>query len=372
MDFGVRRSSRTRKDAVLDFQEQGPTKKRALRKCKTYVKEQQDDKEEEHQQLQQQEDPQGYSEERKPEEEPHKEDHQFVTRPPAKSDEHQQIQEEEPQEEIDHRSVTLPLEKSEEHQEEEEDPSVTLPPGHEVEDEVAGTGSLDLIPVDISSSPEERKPQADPLSLLQPVFKSNYQVKFPQESLKVMMDAAVVFKSALVSHLENLVPSLDIATMVQSANECFERMRGLGVDYQTFHGQISRLIEYYQKLKEFTEVKNLELEAAYEVSVIEADDAKNELHRAENDLLSAQTNNNLTSKRIKELKESLGQLKAQDDMERSRIVTLTAERDHRREANSCSLRKVDRLYSECEGNKKREDATREEIQRQLSRLRGLE
>lgn len=227
-----------------------------------------------------------------------------------------------------------------------------------------------MIPIDICSW-EEMKPIADPLSLLQPVSKPNYQlVKVPQESLKQIMDVADIFKSALVSHLENLAHSLDIATMVRSANECFKRMTALEVDYQTFHGQISRLIEYYQKLKESTEGKNLELEAAYEASVIEADDAKNELQRAETDLLSAETNNNSTREKIKELKESLAQLKAQDAAERNRFVSLTAERDRCHEAHLCSIRKVDRLYFEHEGKVQRGNAIREEIETLLRRLKG--
>lgn len=43
MNFSLRRSTRTRKNEVLDFQDPMPTKKRTLSKCKTDVKEQQNE-----------------------------------------------------------------------------------------------------------------------------------------------------------------------------------------------------------------------------------------------------------------------------------------------------------------------------------------
>lgn len=174
-----------------------------------------------------------------------------------------------------------------------------------------------------------------------------------------------------MSHLKKSARKLDIADMVKAANECFTRLRTLEVDYQAFHGEVYRLIEYCQKLKEANEGKNLGLKEAYENSVIDANDAKDKLHRAENDLFSAQTLHNLRRRKIKDLREMLGTLEAEEPMERNRLATLTAEKNRCHEAHSRSKNKVDRLSSELDGIKKQYDATKEEVWRSLSRLRGL-
>lgn len=93
------------------------------------------------------------------------------------------------------------------------------------------------------------------------------------------------------------------------------------------------------------------LEAAYEESVNKDHEAKEELHRAENDLLSVQTNHNLKERKITELTEMLGTLEEEVALERTRLETLTAKRNCCHKAHMLSKRKVARLYSEVKGVK---------------------
>lgn len=66
--------------------------------------------------------------------------------------------------------------------------------------------------------------------------------------------------------------------------------------------------------------------------MVNADDLKEVLLRAKRELIIAQTNNNLTRKKIEELKAILGGLKKVDARERDGLAALTAERDHCNEA----------------------------------------
>lgn len=113
-----------------------------------------------------------------------------------------------------------------------------------------------MIPLDTCSSPEQTKPEVDLLSWLEPVSKVRCPIKVPQGSLRKLVDAAIVFKDALVAYLEETAHNLDIADMVQNANECFTRLRALEVDYRPFHGEVCTFIRKYLELKEAAKEKN--------------------------------------------------------------------------------------------------------------------
>ncbi|XP_074355149.1 uncharacterized protein LOC141693862 isoform X2 [Apium graveolens] len=231
-----------------------------------------------------------------------------------------------------------------------------------------------VVPLDICSSPEETKPEVDILSWLEPVSKARCPIKGPRESLKKLVDAAVVFKDALVAYLEETAQNLDIADMVQNANECFTRLRGLEVDYRLFHGEVCTFIKNHLELKEATKEKNTlasRLRADYEDSMVNADDKKEVLLRAKNKLISAQTTNNLTAKKNKELTAILGRLKKVDAMERDGLAALTAGRDHCNETYLLAEKIVEETGARLEGINQRYDVAEQETQRSLGRLREL-
>lgn len=217
--------------------------------------------------------------------------------------------------------------------------------------------------------------EVDHLSWLEPASRPNYHFKIPQESLKKFMDVASVLKAGLVSHLEQSAHKLDIADMVQNANECFTRLRCLGLDYQPFHSEVSKLIKYYQELKEAVKEKNtltyLRLMTDHENSVVNANDAKEVLLRAISNLISAQTNNNLTRTRIKELTEMLGRLQMKESMERDGLEALTAERDRCNGAYSLAEKNVEETAARLEVIKERYDVAEKEIRSSLDRLQDL-
>ncbi|KAK1355029.1 hypothetical protein POM88_048285 [Heracleum sosnowskyi] len=231
--------------------------------------------------------------------------------------------------------------------------------GHENEAEVENMRREEVMPLVISSDEEETKPQIDHLSMLMSVSKLPSHIQTSQKNLEILMAAAVVLKDELLSHLVKTAHKLDTADMVRSANKCFTRLKSLKVDYGAFHGEVRELIKYFQELKEANEKNtcpDMGLKVAYEKSMSDVNNAREELANAERNLINAQTNHNSTMQRIEKLIAMTHRLKEEADKERNGIENLASKKNHYDEVLSLAEKRKDRY---------------EKIQKSLGRLQDL-
>lgn len=237
-----------------------------------------------------------------------------------------------------------------------------------IDDAVAGRGKEaqfenmrgeEEMPLDISSDDEETKPRVDHLSMLMSVSRQPFHIETSHKNYEILMNAAVVLKDDLVSHLEKAAHKLDIVDMVRSANKCFIGLKSLKVDYGAFYGEVRKLIEYFQELQKANDKNTcteLGLTVAYEKSLSDFHEAMEELITAGCNLSNAKTSYDSAIEKIEMLKRMLQRAEEEATLARVEIEKLTSRRDHCDEAYSLAGRS-----KECY----------EKIQSSFSQLRDL-
>ncbi|KAK1355030.1 hypothetical protein POM88_048286 [Heracleum sosnowskyi] len=249
--------------------------------------------------------------------------------------------------------------------EEQEPPTITTGHLNEVEDVMRGR---EVIPLEISSDEEDMKPIVDRLLWSEPVSSRNSHTKIPLDKRR---EAAAVLKDSFVSNLEMNGHQMSIALIVKRADDCFTGLRSLYVDFQPFHAQVLKLINSYRKLKQLHNGKNpgvaLDLESAYEMSVLAANDAEEELHTAEHQVINAQTKFEKTIEKIENIQITLHILEGEKTVARDELESSTTKRKHCNEAYLLAQKSVEEIGAKLEGCK----TAIEEIQGTLGRLREL-
>ncbi|KAL1834214.1 hypothetical protein ACET3Z_003865 [Daucus carota] len=200
----------------------------------------------------------------------------------------------------------------------------------------------DAIPVvEIPSSPEEERAKND-LLLLEPARE--------QEDRQVLMNAASILKSQLVTTLTRQAERISTQEMMTLADKCYNALEGLGDDFSSFRCSISKLIAHNQKLqsaaKKIEDWNECDIEARYihqEQSLIEEEQG---LSSAQGKLSTTETHADSLKIKREELKGMIRNLTEELNEVEETVKTLRAETDQREEARSIAKAELRKLEAE--------------------------
>ncbi|WOG85197.1 hypothetical protein DCAR_0104385 [Daucus carota subsp. sativus] len=211
-----------------------------------------------------------------------------------------------------------------------------------VDQEMPPADIRDAIPVvEIPSSPEEERAKND-LLLLEPARE--------QEDRQVLMNAASILKSQLVTTLTRQAERISTQEMMTLADKCYNALEGLGDDFSSFRCSISKLIAHNQKLqsaaKKIEDWNECDIEARYihqEQSLIEEEQG---LSSAQGKLSTTETHADSLKIKREELKGMIRNLTEELNEVEETVKTLRAETDQREEARSIAKAELRKLEAE--------------------------